>query len=155
MATRASDPHRGFSYKVTIDNTVIGCKTVSGLSRELDVTDYREGGDAKTPRQIPGLTKYDKITIERGKQDDDYFNEWFKEVYDIETDPRNPPDDTFRRTMTITQLTKSGAVAKRWRVFHCWPSRIEHSDFSALDSELLYEKIEITHEGWVELPGFS
>lgn len=149
---RPRDPYRNYKFRVLIAGATIGgFKTVSGLNRETDIIEYREGGDPATPRKIPGQTKFDDLTLERGKAEDDYFNVWAKEVYDHTRGFIQPPDNDFRRTVEIQLYSKSGVVVKRWRAFECWPKRIEHSDLEATDSELLYEKIELAHEGLVEL----
>lgn len=150
--SRPADPYRNYKFRVFIDGAVIGgFKTVSGLNVEHDVIEYREGGDPTTPRQIPGQTKYEPISLERGKADDNYFNDWSKQIYDHNRGFIQPPDNDFRRTLTVTLYSKSGVPVKSWRIFHCWVKRIEHSDLEATDSELLYERVEIAHEGIVEL----
>ena len=65
------DPYKNFKFRVVWDGRpVAGVSKVSGLRRATDVVEYREGGDASTVYKIPGRTKYDAITLERGVTQD-------------------------------------------------------------------------------------
>lgn len=148
MATRPLDPLRSFTFRVWFDGEEQGgFSSVSGLRRETEIIEYREGNEASTPRKVPGLTKFDNITLERGVIGG-FFREWLEEIFSLPKGLLQAPNNNFRKTITIEVLNKNGSTARTFRVYHCWPTVVEHSDLTADSSELFMEKIEIAHEGW-------
>lgn len=149
---RANDPFRGYLFRFLVGGQEIaGFKSISGLNYEFDIIEYREGGDIITPRKIPGMIKYENIVLERGKGDR-YFRDWMRQIFQRSRGlNQNPTNFNFRRDFEIQLRDLDNSVALRWRGYEGWPAKTSHSDFSGTDSELLYETIEITHEGLDEV----
>ena len=63
-----SDPYRQFNFLVEIDGMIIGgFSEASGLTAEVTVGDYRDGGPAcEVGRRMPGARKAARITLRRG-----------------------------------------------------------------------------------------
>ena len=57
----------GFKFQVRWDGrVVVGVTKVSALKRSTEVIEHREGGDPRTSRKSPELTKFQPIVLKRG-----------------------------------------------------------------------------------------
>src|SRR5215813_190668 len=86
--TQRRDPYKNFKFRVKWEGRYIaGVSKVSGLKRTTDVVDYRDGSEPSIVRKLPGLTKFEPITIERGVTHDPEFERWANSVYDLGAAP--------------------------------------------------------------------
>jgi phage tail-like protein len=141
------DPFRAFNFKVYIDGKDVGgFSEVSGLSSDGDVVDYREGTDVElTTRKLPGLRKYNPITLKRGYTTDRYLWTWYA---NISAGKRE------RRDGTIALRNDEGKEVMRWHFENAWINKIEGPTFKASGNEVAMESVELVHEGLtVELAG--
>lgn len=146
--TRPKDPYRNYKFTVSISGfTRAGFKSVDGLSKEVNVIEYREGGDPSTMRKIPGQAQFENLTLTRGMSSDDDFNVWMNQVFDIQKGYNQAPNDDFRRTVIIKMWQKDGTLAKQWEARYCWPAKIEVDALEGDGDDVLYETIELAHEG--------
>lgn len=164
MVSRKKDPLRNYKFKVEIqrsagsigtDFTRLGFSNIDGLSAETSVIEYREGGDMSTPRKIPGQTKFDNLTLERGKSDKTEGGEdmisWFNEVFSRTRGFSQPLNDDFRRKVTITLHDKAGNKKVQWVAHECWICRLEHEALDARDEgDIFIERMELCNEGIVQ-----
>lgn len=147
----AHDPYRGFKFRVLIGTERVGFQSVSGLSEETEVVEYREGTDPVTARKLPGLTSYPNIVLSRGLSKSRVLQDWRAQVgaHNGFADGVAPPG--FRRTVTIQLFDKGNPFdkpVKEWEVYDAWPSRMEFSDLDAGGSDVVVESLELAHEGW-------
>jgi len=153
MATRKKDPLRGYKFIVNVPGfDRMGFKSCDGLNAEVAVIEYREGGDMATPRKIPGQTKFDNVTFERGQSSAEDggadFISWFNQVFERSRGFLQPPNDSFRRNVTVTLHDKAGDAKVQWILHECWICRLEHEGLDASDdSALAIEKMELCNEG--------
>ena len=77
------DPYLNFNFRVEIAGlAAASCSAVSGLESEVEVVEYREGGEELRVRKLPGLHKYGNIVLKRGiTQTLDWWT-WHKQVLD-------------------------------------------------------------------------
>src|SRR5258708_20042619 len=76
-----NDPYGAFNFLVEIDGIPKAAfSDVSGLDMEIDVIDYRTGGDALHARKLPGLVKYNNIVLKRGITLDHSLWDWIRKV---------------------------------------------------------------------------
>lgn len=137
--TYANDPLSKFRYTVSIPGLPagIGFNKISGLKKELEVTEYTEGGYSYT-RKIVGKEKIENVTLERGM-----FNG--KELEDLYKKALSDPD--FRTTVTITLNDRFGKPTNRkWTLAEAWVSSWEGSDFDSSSSDVAIEKIVMEFE---------
>jgi phage tail-like protein len=115
----------------------------SGLTAEVAVIEYREGGDNLGVRKLPGLRKFTNITLRRGITQDKSLWSWFKQT--LAGTPQ-------RRDITITLLDEQRQPVVRWAVTNAWPVKWEGPRFNARGNDVAIETLELTHEGldWVE-----
>jgi phage tail-like protein len=153
MAIR--DPYRNFKFRVEINGTDMGFRTVSGLKESTEIIEYREGGENETPRKLPGQTTFENVTLERGMAADgsDLLG-WRDQIFSLDkTAGAQPPgtDGTgiadFRREVVIYLKNKSGVEVWKWTVLRAWPAEFEVGDLDASSNEVLIEKLVLANEG--------
>src|SRR5262249_46928705 len=67
MAMVRQDPLGNFRFRVEIDGVAVaGFSEALVGSATTDVIEYREGTDPMLVRKLPGLSKFDNITLKRG-----------------------------------------------------------------------------------------
>src|SRR5437870_5655157 len=80
---RELDPYGGFRFRVEILGLQVGGFTqVSGLDREVQVDDFREGGVNDYTHKLAGNTKYTNLTLRRGIADATELWQWHQDVVD-------------------------------------------------------------------------
>ena len=74
------DPYRNFNFLVEIDGiTQAGFSDVSGFGASTDPIEYREGGEPNnTVRKLPGVTKWNNITLKWGLTDSRELFDWYQ-----------------------------------------------------------------------------
>lgn len=133
------DPYRAHSFRLEIDGIERGgFRECSGLESTSAPITYREGDDALTLQQIPGMASFSPITLRWGTSDDDDLFEWRRLVADGKVERRNG---------SIVLLDDTGAEKKRWNFIEAWPSKWSGPAFNATGNDVAIEAIEITHEG--------
>ena len=73
-----------------------------GLRESFDVIDYRDGDDSTSPHKLPGRTKYDGITLERGVTQDSTFANWAAAVAGSTSSGSEVPGRSFRGSLELT-----------------------------------------------------
>lgn len=144
VSATADKPARAGNYHflVEIDGMVVGqFVSVSGLSVEQEVIEFREGGDPGVTRKIPGPVKYGNITLKRGVTDidDDYFSNWIR----VSFDPAGAVD---RRDGTLILVDQRGREVSRWNFTNGWPSKWDGPTLGGSSNEIATEEITITVE---------
>jgi phage tail-like protein len=144
-----NDPYRNFKFQVLIDGKpVAGLTRVSALVRKTDVVEWRTGGDPSVVRKIPGMTKYEPITLEQGLTHDPVFEQWANLV-------NNPDGDAamslknFRKDIIINLLNLQGTVVMSYHVRRAWVSEFQAlPDLDSENAEIAIQRIVLEHEGW-------
>ena len=154
--THRFDPYRNFKFRVKVDNQyVAGLSKCSALKRTTQVTEWREGGDPSTSRQLPGKTKYDAVTLEAGLTHDPTFENWANLVHNFQGDAAGSLK-AFRKDITIEVYNEAGQKVMAYNVFRCWVS--EYQALPDLDSNgngVAITHIKIENEGWERDPSVT
>lgn len=141
---------RNFKYSVAIDGFEnMGFSAVNGLTREVEVIEYREGGEATTMRKFPGQTSFGNVTLERGFTTDSDLVQWMNDSFEMGN--RNARGFDNRRTVTITVLDPNGSPQRKFILVNCFVASREIGDLDATGNEILIESLEIAHEGYKEV----
>ena len=148
MSTRF-DPYENFKFRVTWDGRHIpGVSRVSALTRTTELVEHREGGDPSSTHKFPGRTAYAPITLERGLTDDQAFETWANQVWQLGSVPESSLN--FRKDVTVELMDEAGRVVRRYLVHRCWPS--EYQALPALDANgqaaVAIEGLTLENEGW-------
>jgi phage tail-like protein len=133
------DPYAGFRFLVEIDGVAsAGFTEVSGLSAGIEPVDYREGSDRGAARKLPGLRKFDDVTLKRGFTANRDLWDWFKSGLDGAVQ---------RRTVRIILLGEDRTPVGRWILREAWISRWEGPHLATGGSDVAMETIVLVHEG--------
>jgi phage tail-like protein len=143
------DPYQGFRFVVVVDNRpVAGLTRCSPLRRTTTVTPWFEGGDPSGPRQLPGTTTYQPITLEAGVTQDTAFEDWANRVNNY----RGPGAMSlagFRKNITIEVHDLQDHPVLAYHVFRCWVSEYQAlPQLDASSSAVMISSIKLENEGW-------
>lgn len=150
MRTTTEDPIKKFRFRIEVDGFArMGVHDVSGLTKDVSVTGYREGGQNETEQKSPGLASYSDITLKRGVivgPGDDDFEAWMNQVHQLGA-IGNP--GSFRRAVTIILVSNDGRDAFAYDVMNAWPkTETPFEGLNGLASENQFETIVLVHEGF-------
>lgn len=134
--TIANDPQQRFRFKIEIGAVEFGATTVNGLEKEIEVTEYREGG-YKNTHKLPGIASTGTLTIEKGA----FAN---VDMYNMVKSALE--DEDFRKDITIVEQNRHGVAVRQWLVSECWASKFTAPEYDATSSEVATDQIEIQYE---------
>ena len=140
MAVQRDNPYLNFNFLVDLGlGDELGFSEVEVPSGEIEVIEYREGGDrVNSARKLPGLAKYPNVTLKRGITGRTDLFEWWKLVRDGQVQ---------RRNVTITLLDEQRQAVLRWHLRDAFPVKIEGPSLNASGNEVAIETLELAHEG--------
>jgi len=143
------DPYLNFKFKVKWDGQyVAGLNKCSALKKTTEVTSWYEAGDQASPRQIPGKTKYDAITLQAGITFDRTFEEWANAVNNYEGEAAMSLK-SFRKDVTIDVFNLQGTRILSYNVYHCWVSEYQAlPELDAGGNAVMITTIKLENEGW-------
>ncbi|MDZ7581796.1 MAG: phage tail protein [Deltaproteobacteria bacterium] len=136
----AEYPLPKFHFYVEWASASIKFSEVSGLDKETEVIEYRDGASPEYSKlKMPGLQKYSNITLKRGVfASDNEFFDWMNTV---------KMNTIERRDITISLLNENHEPVVVWKVKNAWPAKIQSTDLKADGNEVAIESMEIVHEG--------
>lgn len=145
--THRFDPYKAFIFRVKWDGKyVAGLSKMSALRRSTDPVTHREGGDPSHERKSPGVTKYDAVTLERGKTHDPEFEAWANLIHSLDS-PISLKN--FRKDIAIDVFNEANQKVLSYKLFRCWVS--EYTALPALDAgsaAVAIESMKLELEGW-------
>ncbi|MDX2418967.1 MAG: phage tail protein [Xanthomonadales bacterium] len=120
MATYRDNPYSAFNFMVSLQDgqessLVGGFSDVSGLGREVNYAEYRNGNESfNTVRKVANTYKSDDITLKRGLVGSTALFMWLKKVGDGEHDPR---------LVTVTLLDEARNPVSTWELRNAQPKK--------------------------------
>jgi len=133
-----TDPLRNFRFLVEIDGIVqAGFSECSGFGSNVEVIEYREGGEPSTVRKLPGKMSYPDLTPKWGVTDS-------RELYDWHLAAVNGKVD--RRNGSIILKDDAGQEKVRWNFFNAWPSKYDGPDFNAKGNDVAIDALTVSCE---------
>ena len=140
--TTSVDPLQKFKFRLTVPGlpSGIGFQKVSGLTHEVGVTEYDEGGFDYT-HKLPGRQKVGEVTAERGSYADNSFQDLLKQTL------TNP---SMRNTVIFEQLNRYGETVRTYKLAEAWVSKWEGSDADASSDDVAIEKLTIQFEYFLD-----
>jgi phage tail-like protein len=147
--THREDPYRNFKFKLKWDNQyVAGLSKCGALKKTVDVVDWREAGDPSHGRKLPGMTKYEPITLEAGVTHDTSFEEWANKINNFEGDAAMSLKN-FRKDITIEVTNLQGVTVMAYNVYRCWVSEYQAlPELDASGNAVMIQTITLQNEGW-------
>lgn len=147
MATN-NYPLTGFHFTVkwSDDDENVSFSEVSGLSVSTTPIEYREGANKEyTTFKMPGLKKYDNVTLKRGSMaTDNGFYEWFNTIANNTVE---------RRNITISLLNETHEPVVTWSLKNAFPIKYDGGSLNASDGQVLVESVELAYESFTVTRG--
>lgn len=162
FSTKLKDSATG-SYSTTgqSDGWVGGFSSVTGLNIATQPIAYREGGYNTTVHQIPGMTTFQPVTFTRGViYGNDQAIAWMRGLFAAASgaglNPATAGGATnFRVDVTIyvqdhpntSPDPKDSPTKVAFKIHNAWISNLNFSDLDATNNQILFETMQLTHEG--------
>jgi len=133
-----ADPYKNFRFLVELDGIVqAGFSDVSGFGSNVEVIEYREGGDAATVRKLPGKVSYPDITLKWGITDSRELYDWHLAAVS---------GTIQRKNGSIILLDDTAQEKVRWNFFGAWPSKWDGADFTAKGNDVAVDALTVSCE---------
>ena len=161
IRSKMMDPLLNFKFLVSWGpsdggdlKVVAGVSKIGPLSRSTEQVEYREGGAPTGTRKIPGQTKYDEITLDRGIILDTAFEQWANKLWYYQNTDKLGNEVSlkdFRKTVKIDMCNQAGQIMLSYYVFNAWPSKYQSMpELNAQDgATVALETMTLQNEGWV------
>ena len=143
-----------------------GFSQVSTPKAEVGEMSYRENIDNLRSIKVPGLVKFDPVTLSRGVTESRDLYDWYRLVNDelallsvanelSRASSKTPiQNDNFRKDVIIEVLNRAGTPIKAWYLFNAWPTvYAPGNDLDASSNDKLIESLTLTYEFFLELEG--
>lgn len=112
-------------------------QTVSGLSVEYDIEEYREGGENRFTHKLPVRTKYADLVLKRGMLTDSEVLQWcFRALRDREFQPTD---------INVILMNEKGEPLRSWKIAHAVPKKWSISDLNANENGVVVETLELSY----------
>jgi len=133
-------PIPAFHFSVEAGFTQIGFTEVSGLEATNNALEYRVGSSPTyATRKLPGMQTFPNIVLKRGMcAGDNELAQWFSTI-NLNT--------VERRDLIISLLNQNHEPVFVWKVNNAFPVRVTGPLLNAVENQIAFEEIEITHEG--------
>ncbi len=132
------DPYKNFRFLVEIDGIVqAGFSECSGFGSNIEIIEFREGGDASAVRKFPGRTSYPDIVLKWGLTDSRELYDWHQAAINGQIQRQNG---------SIILLDDTGKEKIRWNFFNAWPSKWDGPDFNAKGNDMAIDSLTVSCE---------
>ncbi len=124
-------------FSISANKEDVSFQSVSGLSVEYDMEDFKEGGENRFVHKLPVRTKYADLVLKRGMLKDSNVISWFMEAF---RDRKFTPAD-----INIMLMNEEGQPLRTWNVVHAIPKKWVVSDFNANENSVVIETVELSY----------
>ena len=126
-------------FCIDIDNFLVGVFTgCTGLTGDIEVETYQEGGLNDYEHKLPGRAKYGNVTLKGGVFNAVYLWEWFHSVAAGKVE---------RRDVSVVMYKQNEEEALRWNLSSAYPVKWQGPDFAAGDTNASVHSVELAHRG--------
>jgi phage tail-like protein len=175
-STLATDPLRSFrffaKFEVAKDGAVFdskittwsgGFSNISGLSINTQAIQYREGGYNTTVHQVPGMTTFTPITMQRGVlAGNDQAITWMRGLFAASSGEGIAVGaaagatgaQSFRVNIKVfvadhpnSGPTEAQKYKMGFKIHNAWITALNYTDLNAADGAILFESMTLVHEG--------
>jgi phage tail-like protein len=132
------DPYLNFRFLVEIEGIQqAGFMECTGLGSQVEVVEYREGGDPATVRKLAGRVSYPDIVLKWGVTDNQDLYQWHLAVIQ---------GNLVRKNGSVILLDSQGNERLRWNFYNAWPSKWVGPSLDARGNEVAIEELTLTCE---------
>ena len=143
------DPYKNFKFRVKLDGRyVAGVSKVGALKCSTELPGDRRA-EIHSPPELPGRSRFEAITLERGVTHDLQFERWASKVWNygselgVETSLK-----AFRKNITLEVYNYSGQLAIAHRIYRCRVSEFQAMpDLNANANGLVIQSMKLENEG--------
>jgi phage tail-like protein len=134
-------PPWGFYYRVEVsiskNKDDVRFQSVSGLSVEYDMEEYKEGGENRFTHKLPVRTKYSDLVLRRGMLTGSDVIQWcLKALRDREFVPAD---------VNVILMNEKSEPLRSWKVAHAIPKKWVVSDLNANENAVVIETLELSY----------
>lgn len=135
-----TDPYLSLNFLVEIEGLVTGgFNEVTGLTLEVEVEEYREGGLNAYVHKLAGPARYpNNLVLKHGLTHSDTLWSWHQGV---------ARGNIQRKNGSIMLLDSAGEEQWRWNFVDAYPVRWVGPDLRAGSAEVAIETLELVHRG--------
>jgi phage tail-like protein len=127
-----------FELKIPSLQLQVGYFTqVQGLSAQVDVLEYPEGGRNDFVHKLPTRIKHTNLTLKRGLTQEGALLAWFQKTV-VKAEPTD---------MSLTLYDSEGTKVRAWSFAGAYPVKWTGPDVNAGGNEMMTESLEIAHHG--------
>lgn len=142
-------PPVGFHFAVAFQlvpqiDQDIAFQEVSGLSVDMEMESYVEGGENRFTHQLPTRTKYAELVLKRGLAKGSYVTKWA--IDGIENFTFQPVN------LTVTLLNENHQPLSAWYIVNAIPKRMEISSFNAEQNSVVIETLQLSYHYFRTVP---
>ena len=127
-----------FELKLTPISQPVGYYTeVTGLTAEIEVMTYNEGGRNDSVHKLPTRMKHPNLVLKRGVTTIKDLQEWAQDSF---AGPQ-------RKEITLTMYNEQLQKIRIWSFKNAYPVKWTGPSFNAAQNTVATEVIEIAHDG--------
>lgn len=128
-------------FEFRVDGIDLGAFTaLDGIGAQIDMEEYREGGENTFVHRLPGRVSYTPVTLSRPvDKNSGALAAWFSSMQ-MQPMPS---------TATITAYDGNNEAVATWNLANVYPARYTGPSFSTTSNEVAIEKIELSHDGFL------
>jgi phage tail-like protein len=135
-------PPWGFYYRVEFNLTKknkndVSFQTVSGLSVEYDVEEFKEGGENRFVHKLPVRTKYTDLVLKRGMLTDSEVTRWLLAAFQ---EREFSPTD-----INVILMNEKSEPLRTWKVIRAVPKKWSVSDLNSGENSIVIETLEMNY----------
>ena len=153
-----TDKNAGATNAAIVPSVVGGFTSVTGLAINTQSIPYREGGYNTTIHQIPGMTTFSPVTLQRGTLTTNTQGLlWMRQLFAAAAGEGNAASGNFRCNVDIYVLDHPAikdesddlvtSAKMHFKLHNAWITTLQYSDLNAGDQNILFEQMTLVHEG--------
>lgn len=144
------DPYKNFRFHVVWDGQVVAALSkMSALKKTTEAVEWRAAGDSGIVRKMPGRTKVEPVTLERGLTHDKQFIDWANQVNNPDGQAANSLLN-YRKNVQIVVHNMQGAPVLAYSLMRAWVSEFQAlPEMDANANAVAVETLKLEAEGFV------
>lgn len=145
MSAGRTDPYLDYRFQVEIDSLVVGgFSEVSGLRREVETEQYKEGGVNHYVHELPTRVTHSNVTLRSGLTDATELYEWSEGgVFGTSA----------RRVVRVIVQDATGDEVWGWSLRGAYPVAWEGPELRGNGGNVAIETLELAHNGISRIDG--
>jgi phage tail-like protein len=139
-------PPVGFHFLVRFEGLLlkypgipdIGFQEVSGITADIGIEEYQEGGENRYKHRLPNPVTYQNLVLKRGMLIGSQLMQWFRdsvEAYKFEA-----------HDITVILMNGQHIPIQGWNFIDAWPVKWNIASFNAQEASIVVEDIEFAYK---------